>query len=114
MQPIIVGGKVYGPYAHRHRWRVVVLDSMGRRSAQVCETYEEANELVARLDAELTIDTGLRVESALDRYRDHLGAQSSESSHAVLSKTSGRSARDGVASRSCDSTKRARGCEAPK
>jgi len=63
MQP-----KVYGPYMHRHRWRIVVLDAEGKRWAQVCETFEEANDLIRGLDADLDAGPAVRIGTVLDRY----------------------------------------------
>lgn len=60
--------RIYGPYKHRHRWRIVVYDEKGRRSARVCETYDEATELVRQLDAELPAGPFLRLGTALERY----------------------------------------------
>lgn len=60
--------RIYGPYAHQRGWRVVVIDAEGKRSAHVCESYEEAHELVQGLDADLEADPGVRVGTALERY----------------------------------------------
>ena len=60
--------RIYGPYKHRHRWRIVVYDAEGRRSARICETYDEAAELVRQLDTELPAGPVLRLGTALERY----------------------------------------------
>src|SRR5262249_41839277 len=60
--------RIYGPYKHRHRWRIVVYGRDGQRSARICETYDEAVELVSQLDRELPADSALRVGTALQRY----------------------------------------------
>jgi hypothetical protein len=60
--------RIYGPYRHRHRWRIVIYAQDGQRSARVCETYDEAAELVRQLDSELPAGPILRVGTALSRY----------------------------------------------
>jgi integrase len=72
MQPSNRGGSVYGPYVHRSRWRVILIDIDGGRTARVCETLEQANELIRRWDSHLDDGSRLRVISALDRYGEYL------------------------------------------
>ncbi len=69
MQPDTMGGRVYGPYVHRRRWRVVTINLAGIRTAQVCDTLEEANDLIRRLEARLQVEPLLRISTALERYR---------------------------------------------
>lgn len=61
--------RIYGPYAHQRSWRVVVIDADGKRSAHVFESYEEAHDLIQGLDADLEADPGVRVGTAMERYR---------------------------------------------
>lgn len=60
--------RVYGPYAHRRGWRVVVMDEQGQRSSHICESYEEAHELIRGLDADMEADPGVRIGTAVERY----------------------------------------------
>ncbi len=69
MQPDNVGGRVYGPYVHRRRWRVVLISSAGVRSAQICDTLEQANDLIRRMEARLELQPVLRISTALEWYR---------------------------------------------
>jgi hypothetical protein len=48
--------RIYGPYKHRHRWRIFVYDAEGRRSARV------------QLDAAVLAGPVLRVGTVLERY----------------------------------------------
>jgi integrase len=60
--------RIYGPYKHRNRWRIVVYDADGGRTTRVCETYDEAAELVRQLDTQLPASPILRVGTVLERY----------------------------------------------
>jgi integrase len=60
--------RIYGPYAHRRGWKVVVLDEEHHRSSHVCASYEEAHDLIRALDTDLGADPGVRIGTAIDRY----------------------------------------------
>ena len=64
--------RIYGPYAHRDRWKVVVIDGEARRTARVCDSYEEANDLICTLDAQLAAGPLVRIATALERYAAYL------------------------------------------
>jgi hypothetical protein len=51
---------------------VVVVDASGRRQALDCETYEEACDLVERLDRDLVAGPSARIGTVLDRYLRYL------------------------------------------
>jgi integrase len=72
MANVAKGGRVYGPYIHRNRWRVVAIDVDGQRSAHICATLSEANELIRRLDAGGSEGAPVRLATALERYERYL------------------------------------------
>ncbi len=78
--------RVYGPYAHQRGWRVVVIDADGKRVAHVCETYEEAHDLVQGLDADLEADPGVRVGTALERYAVYMAYKGNKPSSIATTK----------------------------
>lgn len=59
------GDRAYGPYAHGNRWRVVVVTADGGRATRSCESFAEAEEIVAAVTA---ITTGGRLGEATDAY----------------------------------------------
>lgn len=63
---------VYGPYPHRSRWRVVIVNARGIQTAESCATQEEAERLKRELDRELDKERGLTVQEAIDAYEVHL------------------------------------------
>lgn len=68
--------RIYGPYEDKKRrsWTVVVVEE-GKRSAQRCESKEDAHRLVAELEEKLKLEGPITVEAALEDYEKHLAAK---------------------------------------
>lgn len=59
------GDRAYGPYQHGNRWRVVVVTADGGRATRSCESFAEAEEIIAAVTA---ITAGGRLHEAADAY----------------------------------------------
>jgi integrase len=66
---------VLGPYRHRNRWRVVLVDERGARTDRLYETEAEARAVVADAEAHLEGERSATVEDVVDRYELHLKAK---------------------------------------
>jgi len=61
---------VCGPYANRDKWRLVLIDSSGRKSV-VFASRQEAEAVKARLLDEARAKQGKTIGESLDEYRDY-------------------------------------------
>jgi integrase len=58
----------YGPYAHRRKWRVVVVRSGGERTSRLYDTEAEALEVIARVQRAAGLENAVTVEEAITEY----------------------------------------------
>lgn len=66
-----MGGKVasvYGPYPNGDKWRLVLLSPDGRRKAKIVDTFEEAQRVKARVEADLADDAQTTIGTALEEF----------------------------------------------
>src|SRR5579864_4669274 len=59
---------IYGPYRHRQRWRLVVVDAGGKSTPVSYETREAAEDWKAKALEKHTAQDGVKVHQAIDRY----------------------------------------------
>ena len=64
--------RVLGPYPHRGRWRVVVVDEGGERNLRSYETEKKAQQVAKSLRRELGGDNPKTVDESVDLYRRYL------------------------------------------
>jgi integrase len=65
------GGRVYGPYANRRGFRLVVISAAGTRRSEIVATRTAADQLKLDIEAELQAEA-VTVNDALDDYRSYM------------------------------------------
>jgi integrase len=59
---------VFGPYAHRRKWRIDVVAATGERHPELFDTEAEALAVIRDLRKALGLETGVTAQAALDEY----------------------------------------------
>lgn len=73
------GTRVRGPYPHPRGFHVVVF-SEGGRSDRLCQTEEEAHQLIRDVEKALELEGPITVEEAMKRYEAHKRAKGNRAS----------------------------------
>jgi integrase len=59
---------IYGPYKHRRKWRLVVVDEGGESTPVSYETKEAADTAKGDAQKQEAAESGVRVDQAIDKY----------------------------------------------
>lgn len=64
--------RVLGPYPYRDKFRIIVCEEGGAKTAQLFETEDAANRVKAALEKQLQAETDRTIEEAIDAYEVYM------------------------------------------
>lgn len=69
------GLRVLGPYQHRRRWRILLVDERGQKIAESYPTESKARAVKQAIEHRIDGPEAVTVEEAIERYEDHVKAK---------------------------------------